>query len=81
MPMRTGSIAGDNIGVRDVEENESAREVFLRALSFDDQGMSQGGAGLSTENLARIQCLRGGVASDAWLLVKVASLGFRRVDS
>ena len=71
--MRTSSMASGKIAVRDVGQNENAREGFppgalLRLSRYESRG-----AGLSTENLARIQCLRGGVASDAWLLAKVAS--------
>ncbi|SNS83963.1 hypothetical protein SAMN04488078_103619 [Antarctobacter heliothermus] len=48
--MRTGSMASDKIGVRDVGKKKAPERGFLRALFFDDQGMSQGGQVCQSEN-------------------------------
>jgi len=50
MPMRAGSMASDNFGVRDVGETKAPERGYLRALYVDGQGMSQGGQVCQSEN-------------------------------
>jgi hypothetical protein len=80
MPMRAGECPAVKSGSAIWGKSKTPARGFLRANCFDDQGMSQGGAGLSTANIARLEPLKWG--GFRWLDSRQSGFpGFCWVDS